>query len=164
MREVQLTQGYVALVSDEDYERVARYRWRALTGKNHTKVYACRDARPHRRGQKRELVLLHRFILDAPPDMDVDHENGDGLDCQRENIRLATRSQNNANSCLSRRNTSGFKGAYLYPKGGWVAYCRGKYIGSFPTAEDAARAYDAKAREIWGEFARCNFNDLDGLA
>ncbi len=104
-------------------------------------------------GSKR--MLLHRAILNAPVDMQVDHINGDPLDNRRENLRLATPSQNSANY-----KTREYKGV----RRRWRKYSARvqhggevKHLGMFSTAEEAARAYDRAAFEIWGEYARLNF-------
>lgn len=106
-------------------------------------------------------VLMHRLILLAPDTTLVDHINGDPLDNRRENLRYATQSQQNAN----RHRTFGasrFKGVYRRRDGlKWCAQCRvpgGKqrYLGSFDSEEDAARAYNAAATELFGEYARLN--------
>jgi hypothetical protein len=101
---------------------------------------------------------MHRLFAGAPG-MDVDHINGNGLDNRRCNLRPATRSQNNMNRA-KRRGVSKFKG--VSPKRGkWRAYLKtGKKqhnLGVFESEYDAARAYDVKAKEMFGEFARVNF-------
>lgn len=101
---------------------------------------------------KRTAIYLHRLIagLDGPS---VDHWNGNGLDCRRANLRLATNAQNQANA----RTRSGrrFKGV-TFTKGGWQCRLAGKYIGRFRSAEEAAMAYNRAAVERYGEFALLN--------
>lgn len=158
MKEIPLSQGMVALVSNEDYERVARFKW--TLKRNGNRCYAYR--RDYSNGGRH--IPLHRFILDAPPEMEVDHINGDGLDNRRENIRLCTHSENSRNTNRASNNTSGYKGVSRdHRDGRWDSYItlnqRRIHIGRFGTAIEAARAYDAKAREIFGEFAKLNFTD-----
>jgi len=106
---------------------------------------------------------MHRAILNAPPRMDVDHINGNGLNNTRENLRLCTRSQNMMNQRL-KGGTSRFRGV-SWLKGGakWHAQVRanGKrlHLGLFTDETEAAMAYDAAARELFGDFARLNFGD-----
>jgi len=103
---------------------------------------------------------MHRLILNAPPDLKVDHINGNGLDNRKENLRLATTPQNVRNARLSLRNSSGFKGVKR-KRQKWQASIvfNGKTIrlGVFDAREDAARAYDIAALLLHGEFARVNF-------
>jgi hypothetical protein len=98
--------------------------------------------------------------------MDVDHRNGDGLDNQRANLRICTHSQNMYNAKKRSTNTTGFKGVYRSRTKHIVRFRaqiqihrKQIYLGSYSSLEDAARAYDNKAREIYGEFANTNFKD-----
>jgi HNH endonuclease len=154
MREIRLTQGKVALVDDADFERVSRYKWSAWwSGWN---WYAT----THKPRPSHERIYMHRFIIDAPKGIKVDHKDRDGLNNQRENIRLATNPQNSQNTGLSLANTSGYKGVARFREK-WQAGIKVNYhrihLGHFNTAEEAARAYDSKARELFGEFAKTNF-------
>jgi hypothetical protein len=95
----------------------------------------------------------------------VDHWNRDTLDDRRSNLRICLRGQNNTNSRKRSRpagTSSRFKGvSWRKQKGRWVAKIRKNdshyFLGYFDSEEDAARAYDAAARRIFGEFARTNF-------
>jgi hypothetical protein len=153
VKQIQLTKGLVALVDDEDYERLSSFKWKA----HHR--YAARNVR---RNGKFLTIMMHREILKAPSGMDVDHINGDRLDNRRSNLRLATRSQNTRNRKGNKNSISGYKGV------GWHARCRKwqaaiktddkqLYLGLFDAPEDAARAYDAAARNLHGPFAKVNF-------
>lgn len=111
-----------------------------------------------------DSIEMHRLLLGLPQyrerRVDVDHINGVGLDNRRENLRLATRAQNLANSA-SRRGTSDFKGvSHDKQTGRWVAQItidgRNKKLGRFDTEAQAALAYNIAAREAWGEFSRLN--------
>lgn len=158
MKEISLTRGYVALVDDEDYERVLEAApWCAsLNGRT---VYAQRANRRPDGGLTTEQ--LHQFITGLKY---VDHANGDGLDNQRSNLRPATHGQNMFNKRLYKNSTTGFKGVTI-KRGGryirWQAQIQAsklhRHIGYFDTPEEAARAYDAVACELFGEFARLNF-------
>lgn len=153
MKEIPLTQGYVAVVDDEDYERVMQHKWHATVAKStgrHT-VYA-RASLGHTGS-----TSLHRFVLNAPKGMQVDHKDHDGLNCRRDNLRLATIGQNRANTQPSSRNTSGHTGVMLDKRGKWAARIRpgGKQyrLGTFVNKSDADAAYKEAAKKYYGEFA-----------
>lgn len=154
MKQIELTQGQVALVDDDDFERVtAAGPWCAYkcANKQGDAFYAA----------KWPSVQLHRLIMDAPDGVEVDHKDGNGLNCQRANLRLATRSQNQWNRGKQANNTSGYKGVYWHKqRDKWHAQIavNGKrvHLGYFATAEAAAAAYDNAARELHGAFARTN--------
>ena len=144
----KIAAGRVALVDDEDYELVSRYRWNAA--RRSSRLYATTTlAAP---------VLMHTLIMGQRW---VDHIDGDGLNNQRSNLRLATQSQNSANTG-SRGGTSRFKGVCWDPVNSrWVAQIttgnHARKLGRYMTEELAARAYDAAALAAWGEYARLNF-------
>ncbi len=144
MAEVVLTQGAVALVSDRDVEVIKPYTWSTSAG------YACADR------SNGKCIFMHRLIMNAPDDIQVDHINGDKLDNRRFNLRLVTISQNRANQRMRFTSTTGFKGVSRHRKK-FVARVQRTYVGIFATAEGAARAYDNRARELFGLFARPNF-------
>ena len=172
MKRIPLTRGKFALVDDEDYGRVAPFKWSAL--KNKDKWYAVRSA-PRKNG-KQSAIYMHRVILGAKPGQQVDHKDGNGLDNRRRgktgNIRIARRGGNQQNRRKGRNNTSGFKGVVRTFSSGknnrWRAqigvngelYCIGLYF----TKSEAAKAYDEAARKYHGEFASLNFAAVDNIA
>lgn len=158
MKEIPLTQGKVALVDDEDFELVSQFKWAAH--KNRNRFYAVRGF-CESRTKSRKTISMHRFILNPKNGLFVDHINQNGLDNRRCNIRIATACQNMSNR--RQINTLGYKGIRLVrssSKPFAASICADKkwiYIGVYPTAEEAARAYDQKAIELHGEFAYLNF-------
>jgi hypothetical protein len=160
--EIPLTQNRVALVDPEDFDKLAGFHWHF-----HNQGYAARRVPKSEQVGKCHLRLMHREILGAGPGVQVDHVNGDKLDTRRCNLRLATRGQNQANSGMNPRNTSGYRGV-THRDGKWVAQTKagGQFyrLGSFDNPEDAARAYDLAAVELFGEFARLNFPPVPALA
>jgi hypothetical protein len=161
MKEIPLSKGKVAVVDDEDFEKVNQFKWCAY--KPNTSVWY---------GMRNEVVgykkykahLLHRVIMDAPADKVVDHINGDGLDNRRANLRLCTRAENNRNVKLRRDTSSKWKGVYFHtdPRRTrpWQAYItvngKRKSLGYFKTECDAGMAYNVAAFELHGAFARFN--------
>ena len=162
MKTIPLTQGLVAVVDDEDYERLSVYRWHATRNSKSLKWYAARNA-PTSGGRYGGKIRMHREILNAPDGLDVDHKDGDGLNNQRSNLRLATNTQNQQNRSRNlRKSATPYKGVSYKPHG-MKRYTARIYhnrkeitVGLFLTAEEAARAYDAKATELFGEFAKLN--------
>lgn len=163
VREVLLTNGKVALVDEQDWERVSQYKWWAEKGDSGV-WYAYRRFWLGGEGRR---VSLHRFILNLSDCSYpyVDHKSGDGLDCRRENLRTANYAQNSCNAKKRTDNTTGYKGVLrnkCNPNGSpWRAQIRKGnkqyYLGVHKTALEAALAYDKAAIRLHGEFASLNF-------
>jgi|SRR5690606_5502844 len=147
---IPLTQGKFAKVDNEDFDRLKDINWCYGDGR----VYA----------YNKEFGKMHRYILNAPTGLLVDHINRDTIDNRRCNLRLVTISQNMMNTA-KKVGSSQYKGVYLNKKSGkYVAriklnkrvYC----LGSFNNEEEAGRAYDIKAVELFAEYANLNFPEL----
>ena len=158
MKKIPLTQGKFATVDDEYYDELIKYKWYP----HHTfnLCYAVRNTKCIK--GKRGIVYMHRQILNAPHGVMVDHKDRTGLNNCIYNIRLCSNSQNQANSKKQINNTSGYKGVVWHKsKKKWIARirCDGKliYLGYFDNAVKAAKSYDKKAKELFGEFAYINF-------
>lgn len=148
-----LSRGLFALIDPCDEATCAPYKWSATPERRGT-CYAF----THIDGR---YVRLHQFIMEPPPGMFVDHRDGNGLRNTRDNLRLASRSQNNFNT-YKPRGSSRFKGvSFCKLTGRWKAdisaFGKAFHLGRFDDETEAARAYDAKAIELHGEFARLNF-------
>ncbi|KKM82689.1 hypothetical protein LCGC14_1317060 [marine sediment metagenome] len=157
MRKILLTQGKFAIVDDKDFEWLNQWKWSA--SKSHNTFYAQRHT-----GKSRRTILMHRQILNVPSGFETDHRNSNGLDNRRCNIRRCTTAQNHQNEQPIRGGTSKYKGVTYhknYRDKKYTAHIKHKgekfYLGCFGTEIEAAKAYDTKAKELFGEFARPNF-------
>ena len=94
-------------------------------------------------------IPLGRFLLGAPPDLEVDFINGDTLDHCRANLRLVNHAQNQVNQTRNRRNKTGVVGVTSLPDGRFSAQVCGSYLGTFDRLEDAARAVQQKRQDLF---------------
>lgn len=151
-RWVALTKSKFALVDASDYERINRFAWHCTTAPG-------RSAYAKRQVSRGVFMPMQNEVLSAQPGEIVDHIDRNGLDNRRSNLRRATPSQNQFNSKRRRDNTSGYKGVCTARKR-WRAEIKanGKRIrlGTFGTPEEAARAYNAAALRLHGQFALLN--------
>ncbi len=158
LRQIPLTQGKVALVDEGDYEELAKHKWCAR--KNRNVWYAQRTLLAG--DGRRASVLMHRQILGSPVGQVVDHQDGDGLNNQRSNLRECTTAENRRNQHIKQSGCSSlYKGVFWDKgKGKWRASIemKGRYrsLGRFAVEADAARAYNAAAMRMFGEFACLN--------
>lgn len=134
----EAAQGRRVLVDKSDFESLNRYRW-SLVGGATPYAHACINGR---------RVRMHRFIMDAPKGMVVDHKNHDTLDNRRANLRV----------CTVRENSRNRRGVGVsWSAGRWQPQIKVDgaplYLGSYNTRYEAELAYDAAARYYFGEFA-----------
>ena len=154
MKEIALTQGKVALVDDEDFERVSQFKWCA-SWHSRQRVYTAV------RRNCGTNVLMHRFILQPPSMMHIDHINHDTLDNRRANLRVCTNAENHRNQRKTPGTSSQYKGvSWDRRKQKWRAQIRKDYkqqwLGYFADEDEAARAYNVAAQEHFGRFALLN--------
>jgi hypothetical protein len=156
VKEIPLTRGKIALVDDEDYDELMKYKWFSIKGST---IYHYARRTSSENGQKK--VSMHRQIMGFP-DCLIDHINRDGLDNRRCNLRLCSQGENKRNCKKYTSNSSGFRGVswhkHLHK---WQARIQFNYItqriGYFNNKEQAAKAYDERAKELFGAFAVLNF-------
>ena len=163
MRTINLTQGKVALVDDEDFEYLNQWKWYACRSGD-SLFYALRWVLSN---NKRTRLWMHRLLNNTPADIETDHINGNGLDNRKENLRNSSRSQNVMNTEKRKDNKSGYKGVIInisHHKNKMYKYIRAQIninqkqvsLGNFKTLEDAAKAYNEAALKYHGEFAKLN--------
>ena len=141
---------YEVLIDDEDKDRVMEYNW-CLAGHGYVRCTS----------RKLNNIKLHRFIMNPPIGVEVDHINHDRLDNRKSELRLCTHQQNSFNERLSKNNTSGFKGvSWRKDTNNWVAYIhynrRKLHLGNFKVKQEAVKARLDKEQELFGEFGGIN--------
>lgn len=148
--------GLFALVDDYNFAWLNKFVW--LLHKNglntiYAKTYL---------GSKK-YIDMHKLILPSPSvDLTPDHINGNGLDNQEHNLRLATKSQNFANTNKRNSNCSSkYKGVcWDKNRNSWKVEicCKGvrQHIGYYSTEAEAALAYNKVAFDYFGEFIKLN--------
>jgi len=159
MKQIPLSQGLFALVDDEDFEYLNQFKWHAR--KSRDTFYASRNLRISKNNRK--TIQMHRVVLETTnPKIQIDHKDGNGLNNQKNNLRLATSTQNTRNSKPNKNTSSKYKGvSYRKDAKKWrsIINFNKKVIrlGCFTDEIEAAKAYDEKAKELFGEFAWLNF-------
>lgn len=138
MKLIALTQGQFAIVDDEDYDELSKFKW--FANKDRNTFYAARVSYD---GKTKKNIRMHRLIMGFPQ-LQIDHRNGNGLDNRKFNLRIVDTRQNGQN----RHDTtsSRFPGVYWREsKGRWIATIthKGKriYLGSFREEVDAFKCY-----------------------
>jgi hypothetical protein len=152
-RWIPLTRGYFALVDEADFARVAAFTWSLRpAGRRREHLYAIAwvDGRH---------MYLHHFLVGTRER--VDHQDRNGLNCRRGNMRFATKSQNRQNAIVRSNSRTGLKGVtFAKDRGYYRANIQvdGKrtWLGNFTDPKVAARAYNEAAIQLFGEFAKLN--------
>lgn len=164
MTELNLTRGLVTQLDAEDLEFLNQWKWSAHPGGSTFYAYRMVGSR-----SKQKAILLHRVLLglqcattgkNLQSDVIVDHKNGNGLDNRRSNLRPVTTQQNNLNRQVRKDSSSGVKGVCRRTENDrirWVAYiCKDhkmRYLGSFPTLEEARKVRLEAEQSLHGEYA-----------
>jgi len=149
-----------ALVDDEDFEHLSQWKWSTRGAKNTHIIYAQRSSSVSSSDKRRTIITMHRQLLNPGPRVYVDHIDGNGVNNQKLNLRVCTSQTNQFNSD-STTGTSKYKGVcFDTRRGKWRAYLmfnrKHVYLGRFDTEWEAAEAYNEKAFELFGDFARLN--------
>jgi len=156
MKEIKLTQGKVALVDDDDFDWINQWKWCAVKFRSEI-FYAVRTDRT---GGKQTTVYMHRLIINVSgPERHIDHKDGDGLNNQKDNLRIATSSQNNANRKAWKNSSSKYLGvSWNKDEKKWqVSIMKNRkktHVGYFHNEEEGAIAYNEIAPKIHGAFAK----------
>lgn len=139
---IPLSQNKYAIIDKEDFDKIKNMSW----------YYDSKGYARNRNG-----IMMHRIVMQCPDKIEVDHKNHNTLDNRKENLRICTRSQNQANKQLTATNTSGFKGVSFNKKKNKFSAsirCNGKqfHLGYFSNSEEAHQEYSKKGKELFGEF------------
>jgi hypothetical protein len=153
--EIPLSQGLVAIIDDADALTVGDRKWYAEWSKSARTFYAA-----HKSSGKK--LYMHRVLLGlTDPKVKADHEDHNGLNNRRQNLRPCNNSNNCANFRATRGGTSVYKGVtWDKRRQRWAAQITVNYkhkgLGAFHSEHDAARAYNEAAVQHFGEFAFLN--------
>lgn len=150
MKTIQLTKGMKTIVDDEDYNRLNSHQWYYTS---------------HGYAKSDKLDYMHRFILNAPVNMEVDHINGNRFDNRKCNLRLVSKDENLRNTSKRKHSTNKYKGVRVKeinfrkkPYYATITINKKKiHLGYFKTEIEAAWCYDVAALKYHGEFAKLNF-------
>jgi hypothetical protein len=155
---IPLSQGKFTIIDIEDVDKVKKYEWTFFKSKHHKYGYVISKKKIN----NKKKWLLHRYILDIKnPKIYIDHKNGNSLDNRKGNMRLCTHQQNLCNGKKTLNKTSVYKGVCFKKNSKkWYAQItvngKTKYLGYFYNQLEAAKIYDIKAIEYFGEFALTN--------
>lgn len=162
MKKIILTQGKYALVDDEDFDNLMQWKWQFSHGyaKRSKHLYNIKATKEKKRTTKKTTIYLHRIIMGSGEN--IDHINGDKLDCRKSNLRYCNQTGNSRNKKGTTRKTSEYKGVcWAKREKTWKAQiglpgARNKFLGHWKEEKMAALAYNVAAYKLFGEFAKLN--------
>jgi uncharacterized protein YifE (UPF0438 family) len=139
--------GDLFYIDEEDFQKVSKYLW---CKNNSGYINSYIDGK---------TIFLHRFLLKPESNLEVDHINRKKVDCRKNNLRVCTNSQNQANKVLMSNNSSGYKGVTWHSKNKrWVSRISFENkrinLGSFVDIKEAINVYVEASRELYGEFSK----------
>jgi hypothetical protein len=156
MKKIKLTQGKFALVDDEDFEWLNQWKWCYHKEKNKNTGYVVRAI-------NKKLIRMHRQILNLifGDKKDADHKDHNGLNNQKNNLRIVTSQENRRNSLKIKNCFSKYKGVSLHKSTKkWRAYIvinyKQKHLGLFISEKKAAKVYNQAAIKYFGKHAYLN--------
>lgn len=159
-KKIPLTQNQFALVDDEDYNTLIKYKWHAIWDSRIKNYYAThtKSSKKINGKLKQKTIYMHRIILNAPKNRMVDHINHNPLDNRKCNLRIVSNRQNQQNQ--KRKTSSKYPGVYFHKSTQrWMArICingKTKYLGSSVNELDVAKLYEQAVREKCGEELVC---------
>ena len=161
MKEIQLTQGQIALIDDEDFDQLNRFKWCASYQPHSGYFYAVSRLK-RIKNEPRKSLRMHRIILKVnDPKIFVDHVNHNTLDNRKENLRICNNNENQFNAKMSISNTSGYKGVHWHKhRKMFITHIQyyGKliHLGYYDNPKEAAKAYNKAALKYHGKFAYIN--------
>lgn len=147
----------IVLIDKKDFDKFKKYTW--VVSFRCNKFYCIAAVRIN---NKRTTIRLHRYLMNCPRGMEIDHKNGDSLDNRRKNLRICTRAENSMNMAKSsHKMSSKYKGVHFYKRyKNYQVSIKFKqkkiHLGYFDNEIEAAKAYNKKAKELFGKFARLN--------
>ena len=159
MKKIKLTQGEYALVDDEDYDKFSKIKWYVFRACPTLNYAMC--SKKQQNGKFRNFNMSREVMMNVPKGMVVDHIDGNGLNNQKKNLRIATTSQNGMNRKDNCNNTSGHRGVCYNKKNKkWQAQTMsmGKpvYLGMYDDILEAAKAYKEYAKKNYKQYRRIN--------
>lgn len=161
MKKIHLTRGFIAIVDDEDYERLIKYKWQYCPSHN-KKIYAKRGSLKGEFSERRTIYMHKQILNHTNSSEQIDHINNNGLDNRKENLRICKPKENCRNRSKGKSiKTSSFKGVFFRKeRKTWTASIRVDnkliYLGSSYSEVEAAKIYNAGAIKYFGKFAKLN--------
>ena len=153
MREINLVNNKgVTMIDDEDYKLLSQYRWRISNGYAVTHMVI---------NKKQVTKRMHRLIMNEPRKFEIDHIDHNKLNNCKSNLRVVTHQQNMINVSNHKNSSSKYKGVgWRKDKNKWESRIKLNenryFLGYFNSEINTARAYNIKAKELFGEYAHLN--------
>lgn len=158
--------GRVCLLDEEDLPLVIKYRWHLRRQKNKKRGHDDAIEYPvFKNSDHKKAIVMYHLIMPIQPGQVIDHINGNRMDNRKSNMRVCSQRENSKNNGISRNNKSGYKGVFrdkrYKNREVWLFSLKNDDktidVTGFASPEEAAKAYDAKAIELHGPYARLNF-------